>query len=250
MVNVADRKLNKDPSLTSNLAIISGASAGIGAKTATLFTDQGYRCINLSRRPCPDERVENWLTDFSDPQAVASTAQGLAHELSQQASRVCLVHNAALMLKDRCDSTADADLHRVLQVNVAAINTLNGALLPHLSSGSSVLYIGSTLAEKAVAGAFSYVVSKHAQTGMMRATCQDLMGRGVHTAMICPGFTDTEMLRAHLGHDPTIVEAISSQNSFGRLVNPTEIADMIWWAHQSPVINGAILHGNLGQIEH
>ena len=42
---------------------------------------------------------------------------------------------------------------------------------------------------------FSYVVSKHALVGMMRATCQDLAGREIHTACICPGFTDTEMFR-------------------------------------------------------
>jgi 3-oxoacyl-[acyl-carrier protein] reductase len=68
-----------------------------------------------------------------------------------------------------------------------------------MGPGSSVLYVGSTLSEKAVPGSFSYVVSKHAQLGMMRATCQDLMGTGIHTAMVCPGFTDTEMLRNHLG---------------------------------------------------
>ena len=85
---------------------------------------------------------------------------------------------------------------------------------------------------------------------MMRAICQDMMGTGVHTALICPGFTDTEMLRNHIGHDEEIVSAISAMNSFGRLVQPEEIARLIVWAHGNPVINGAVLHGNLGQVEH
>ena len=39
-------------------------------------------------------------------------------------------------------------------------------------------------------------------------------------------------------------------NSFGRLVEPEEIARLIFWSHSNPVINGAVLHGNLGQVEH
>ena len=153
----------------------------------------------------------------------------------------------------RKDSVAQCDsdsLRQVLGVNVVAINTLNQHLLPQLPATSSVLYVGSTLAEKAVPGTFSYVVSKHAQLGMMRATCQDLMGCGIHTALICPGFTDTEMLRTHLGDDDQVVRSIAAMNSYNRLIQPGEIAELIHWAHHNPVINGSVLHANLGQREH
>ena len=121
--------------------------------------------------------VESLPTDFADESSVTSTCDQLIERLaSHEGSSICLVHNAALMLKDRCDTTEDDDLRQVLAVNVVGINTLNRALLPKMPAQSSVLYVGSTLSEKAVAGAFSYIVSKHAQLGMMRATCQDLMG--------------------------------------------------------------------------
>jgi NAD(P)-dependent dehydrogenase (short-subunit alcohol dehydrogenase family) len=84
---------------------------------------------------------------------------------------------------------------------------------------------------------------------MMRATCQDLMGKGIHTALIGPGFTDTEMLRGHVGHNQEIIAAISELNSFGRLVDPQEIASLVTWCHDNPVINGSVLHANLGQVE-
>ena len=100
-----------------------------------------------------------------------------------------------------------------------------------------------------MSNSFSYVVSKHAQLGMMRATCQDLMGSGIHTALVCPGFTDTEMLRTHIGVDPEVENAIASLNSFDRLIEPEEIAELIRWGHHNPVINGAVLHANLGQKE-
>jgi NAD(P)-dependent dehydrogenase (short-subunit alcohol dehydrogenase family) len=137
----------------------------------------------------------------------------------------------------------------VLETNVVAINDINRQLLGQLPRGSSLLYVGSTLSEKAVSHSFSYVVSKHAQLGMMRASCQDLMGTGIHTALICPGFTDTEMLRTHLGEDPGTERMIASMNSYNRLIDPAEIAELIRWAHHNPVINGAVLHANLGQKE-
>jgi NAD(P)-dependent dehydrogenase (short-subunit alcohol dehydrogenase family) len=153
------------------------------------------------------------------------------------------------MRKDAAGNCSSASLREVLETNVVAVNSMNQLLLPALPRGSSLLYIGSTLSEKAVAGSFSYVLSKHAQLGMMRASCQDLMGTGIHTALICPGFTDTEMLRTHIGDNPEVVAAIGSMNAYGRLIAPEEIAELVVWSHGNPVINGSVLHANLGQKE-
>jgi 3-oxoacyl-[acyl-carrier protein] reductase len=229
-------------------AIITGASAGIGSATARVFLEVGFAVFNLARRPCPVQGVSNLACDLSSEAAIASACANLQQAVSG-CTEVALVHNASQMLKDRADDCASDSLRQVMATNVIAVNSLNQRLLPLLPRTSSVLYVGSTLAEKAVPGAFSYVVSKHAQLGMMRATCQDLMGSGIHTAMICPGFTDTEMLRAHLGNDPDVAAAVASMNSFNRLIEPEEIAELIRWAHHHPVINGAVLHANLGQKE-
>ncbi len=230
------------------IAIITGASVGIGAAAAARFTDAGYAVTNLSRRVCPVEGVTSIPCDLSDDAAIAAAAAQLQQAVAD-ADRVALVHNACQMLKDSAQACPDDHLRRALQTNVIAANTLNRALLPALPRGSSVLYIGSTLSEKAVPGSFSYVVSKHAVIGMMRATCQDLMGSGIHTACICPGFTDTEMLRTHLGNDQALIDSIAALNSFNRLIDPDEIASLICWASENPVINGAVLHAHLGQRE-
>jgi len=83
----------------------------------------------------------------------------------------------------------------------------------------------------------------------MRASCQDLAGSMIHTAAICPGFTETEMLTEHLGANPEIYEQITAGIAHRRLVQPSEIADTIWFCSQNPVINGAVIDANLGQIE-
>ena len=229
-------------------AIITGASVGIGSATAQAFLQEGFEVFNLSRRACPLGGVNNLPCDLADEDAIAAACQGIENSVSDS-SEVCLVHNASQMRKDSADDCDSTSLAAVLETNIIAVNSLNQHLLRIMPESSSVLYVGSTLSEKAVPGSFSYVISKHAQLGMMRATCQDLMGSGIHTAMICPGFTDTEMLRTHLGNDPEVEAAIASLNSFNRLIQPGEIAELIRWTHHNPVINGAILHANLGQKE-
>jgi NAD(P)-dependent dehydrogenase (short-subunit alcohol dehydrogenase family) len=229
-------------------AIISGASVGIGKATASAFLAEGFTVYNLSRRECPLTGVHNIACDLSSADSIDNTCATLVAAIAGNES-VALVHNASQMRKDSASSCSSDSLRAVLETNVVAINSINQALLPAMPAGSSVLYVGSTLAEKAVPGSFSYVISKHAQLGMMRATCQDLMGSGLHTAMICPGFTDTEMLRTHLGNDPELEQMIAGMNSFNRLIEPGEIAELVRWAHHNPVINGAVLHANLGQKE-
>ena len=229
-------------------AIITGASAGIGAATAELFQGAGYRLYNLSRRACPVDGVTSIRCDLAQESSIAEAIAILQQELEKD-GEISLIHNASQMRKDTTRACTSASLLAVMQTNIIAVNSLNQSLLPLMGPRSSVIYIGSTLAEKAVPGAFSYVVSKHALVGMMRATCQDLMGSGIHTACVCPGITDTEMLRTHLDNDPQILDTMASLNSFNRLIEPMEIAELIFWAHRNPVINGSVLHAHLGQKE-
>lgn len=228
------------------LLIITGASAGIGLRTAQTFVDDGYQVINLSRRRCPIEKVHHVNCDL----AVQGFYDGISAQLSpllEQADVITLIHNASRLENDSAIETPSNRLRDVLEVNLVAPNTLNYSIIPYMRAGSSILYVGSTLSEKAVPGSFSYVTTKHALIGMMRATCQDLAGRDIHTACICPGFTDTEMLRQHVPEDA--MEAVRGMSAFGRLISPEEIADTLQWAARSPVINGSVIHANLGQVE-
>lgn len=231
-----------------SVAIITGASAGIGLATARLFLDHGLEVVNISRRPCPETGVTNVRLDLGGANVEAEIKHELADVLPHEPDRVVhLIHNASNLAKDTAIDTRAEALLDVLRVNVLAPNALNRWFIPKMGASSSIVFVGSTLSEKAVAGSFSYVTSKHAQVGMMRALCQDLIGSGIHTAAICPGFTDTEMLRAHLPSD--VLASIAEQNSFHRLIQPSEIAETVFWATQNSVINGSVIHANLGQVE-
>ena len=226
--------------------IITGASAGIGLHTAQRFRDEGYTVINLSRRRCPIDAVSHINCDLSAPGFLETISSQLTPTL-QEAEQIVLIHNAAKMENDTAVETPSNAFRAVLEVNLVGPNSLNYYVIPFMKAGSSVLYVGSTLSEKAVPGSYSYVVTKHAVIGMMRATTQDLAGRGIHTACICPGFTDTEMLREHVPEDA--MEVVRGMSAFDRLIDPDEIAECLYWASGNPVINGSVLHANLGQIE-
>lgn len=229
----------------SPLAIITGASRGIGAAAAQRFLDAGWDVLGLARGGCSVAGARSLSLDL-----LSEGWEGpLSEALEAAPRRIALVHNAALLEPDRSDALDPERFRRTLELNVVVPASLNRLIVPRMAPGSSVLYVGSTLSEKAVAGVASYVVSKHAVAGLMRATCQDLAGREVHTVCVCPGFTATEMLLTRAGEDPGVLEALASLSTFGRLIEPDEIARVLLFCAENPVVNGAVLHANLGQVE-
>ncbi|NPD22262.1 SDR family oxidoreductase [Corallococcus sp. AB004] len=231
----------------SDQVLITGASRGIGRAAAERFRKEGWRVINVSRSPCTVPGVVNVTVDLAVPGWEPAVEAALRDGAGP--GRLSVIHNAALYEHDDA-LTMDADhLRRVLEVNVVAPLVLNRLARPLLTDGSSLLYVSSTLGEKAVKGVASYVTTKHALIGMMRATCQDLAGTQVHTACVCPGFTDTEMLREHMGTDPSVRASVAGMTTFGRLITPEEISGVLYLCATTPVLNGAVIHANLGQIE-
>ena len=228
--------------------IITGASRGIGLATAKLFLKRGYQIINLSRKPIPLAGAEHIPTDLTSAGWEREFAPRL-HKLVKGKQHIALIHNAGLLAKDSMRSIRDEQLRLVMQVNLFAPMQLNRIVLPLMDNGSSIIYVSSTLGEKAIANACSYTVSKHALIGLMRSTCQDLAGEGIHTVCVCPGFTDTDMLREHVGNDAAVLDSLAATVTMGRLVAPEEIAETLYLCARSQVLNGAVIHANLGQIE-
>ena len=228
-------------------ALITGASRGIGRATAALLRDAGHTVFNLSRSSAAEAGVEDIAVDLAGDFGGRLETQ-LAERLPDEA-RIALVHCAGFLAGDDATRIDETVLQRSLQINVIAPAILNRIVTPRMRPGSSIVFVGSTLGDKAVPGSASYVTSKHAVNGLMRATCQDLAGRGVHTAVVSPGFTDTEMLRDHVGGNQETLDAIAGMSTQHRLIRPDEIAATIAFCIDNPVINGAVIHANLGQIE-
>lgn len=230
------------------ILVISGASRGIGYATAQYFAAQGFAVFNLSRSPSPAQNVAHIEVDLGGDTWPDTLRATLLPALAD-AGQVVLVHNAAANIRDSLQQFDAEAFRRVLAINVVAPAQLSSLLLPAMPAGSSIIYIGSTLGEIAVANSCAYVTSKHALIGLMRSTCQDLVGTGIHTACVCPGFTDTEMLRQHVGGSEEVLKAIAANVTQKRLIRPEEIARTVYFCAENAVLNGAVIHANLGQIQ-
>ena len=133
------------------VAIITGGRTGIGFAALKHFKAQGYTTINISRKPASLEGCINLTADFTIPGWEKNIASDLESTIAE-AGQVILVHNAGLHISDSA-MTIDPDaMRRSLDVNVVAPAILNKMINPHLCPGSAILYVGSTLSEKAVAG--------------------------------------------------------------------------------------------------
>ncbi|HEX4045227.1 MAG TPA: SDR family oxidoreductase [Gammaproteobacteria bacterium] len=230
----------------SNYLIITGGSRGIGEKTIALFLQQAWQAINIARSACTLPQVSNFNIDLSDPQALKPQREALIAKL-QQANKICVVHNASAYQKDDILSLTEENLRSVLEIGLVAPVVLNQLIIPYMQAGSSIIYIGSTLSEQAVAHRASYVIAKHGLIGLMRATCQDLAGKSISTCCICPGFVNTKMLTDTVPH-AVLDEVVQQKVTAQRLIEPEEIAELIYFSAMHPVVNGAVLHANLGQV--
>jgi len=228
--------------------VITGASSGIGLETAKVFQNEDYSIVNLSRKKIPLDGSTHLETDLSDSKALENNLHK-AVNLVKDSDQICLVHNASNMASDNVEEIDADQMRGVFEVNLVAPAILNRTLLPLMTAGSSIIYIGSTLSEKAVPHMASYVTSKHAMVGLMRSTCQDLFGKFVHTVCVCPGATRTEMLLEYVGGDESALKPMAETLSEQRLIEPVEIARTILFCAQNSVVNGSVIHANLGILE-
>ncbi len=234
------------------LAIITGGSSGIGLAAIKKFHSEGWDVVNVSRRVCNIDNIVNIQLDLAIMEDVCKAKSRLVNSIKLSGSYrdVCLVHSAGYHIKDNIQDINITNTVESFNVNIIAPLILNTVFLDFMKEAdrSSIIYIGSTLSEKAVKNSASYSISKHACIGMMKATTQDLAGLGIHTACICPGFTDTNMLKQHLSKH--VIEEVTSNVCFERLVKPSEIADLVYYTACNQVLNGSVIHANLGQIEY
>ncbi len=228
----------------ANYLIITGGSKGIGEKTIAHFKKEQWQVINISRSASTlsDVHFSIDLSSIEDIQKHTS----ILRDAIKNPKRICLVHNAAFCKRDSVDSLSLEDLKLTLETNVIAPAALNQVFIPLMQQGSSIIYIGSTLAEIGVPGKASYITSKHALVGLMRATCQDLADKMIRTCCICPGLVETKMLVETM--DEKTKQNLLNKTIGKRLIKPEEIAEMIYFCANTDTINGITLHANLGQI--
>ncbi len=165
------------------LAVVTGASSGIGAAVVSLLRSRGVRVVGLSRRPSgADEHEECDVADRAWVEAVAGRV------LERHGNVDLLVCNAGVGARA---SFLDADpetIERVVAVNYLGTAWTVRAFLPGLHHGAHVANVVSVAGTVAVG---PYSASKHAQLALSRALTVDLAPRGISVHTINPGWVET-----------------------------------------------------------
>ena len=186
------------------VALITGASRGIGAACAELFSEAGYNVALVGRRAetlepvaarCREAGVKALVSpaDVSDADSVIAM---IARCIDELGGLSVVLNNAGIYAKGSAESLAPEVFERVMRVNVHGLMLVTHHALPHLlASGSGALIqIASVAGRSSFSGGAAYCASKHAVLGYTEAVFEDVRERGVKVSTICPGFVNTEMV--------------------------------------------------------
>jgi short-subunit dehydrogenase len=182
------------------IAVVTGASAGIGEAIARRLAEGGWRCVLVARR---EERLraladeiagEVELCDVADREAVEALA---ARILERHPAVHLLVNNAGIPARGNF-LIVDLDrIRRVMEVNYLGGVWCTRALMPGLRAaadqgGAHVVNMVSVAGTAAFAPAGAYAASKHAQLAFSRSLAAALRGSGIRVHSVLPGFVETE----------------------------------------------------------
>jgi len=190
--------------MQDSVAIITGASSGIGRATALALARQGVRLALAARNRAGLEAVENDVRTaggavFTRPTDVADRAEtnALVAETLQRFGRIDIaVCNAGQYVRGAVAQLAVGEFERVMAVNFYGALHVIFAVLPHMLGRKSghIVAVSSVDGKKGLPLDAAYVASKFALTGFMDVLRQELRGTGVHASTILPGRVDTPMI--------------------------------------------------------
>jgi NAD(P)-dependent dehydrogenase (short-subunit alcohol dehydrogenase family) len=170
-----------DPRL--QVAIVTGASSGIGAELVRQLRARGTLVVGLSRSPSAADEHEE--CDVADREAVGAAA---ARVLARHPSIDLLVCNAGVAARTNYLDGKPEAIERVMRVNYLGAVWTTLAFLPGLHPGSHVVNVVSVAGTVAVG---PYSASKHAQLAFSRSVAVELAPRGVQVHTVNPGFVET-----------------------------------------------------------
>jgi short-subunit dehydrogenase len=184
------------------VAVVTGASSGIGEATARELAGRGWHCVLLARRADRLERIAGevggeWeICDVADRAAVDEVA---ARVLERHPAISLLVNNAGMPARGSFLEIDPELIERVVQVNYLGGVWCLRAFLPGLQAvarsgagGAHVVNLVSVAGTVAFAPAGAYASAKHAQLAFSRSTAALLRGTGIRVHTVLPGFVETE----------------------------------------------------------
>jgi len=244
--------------LEGKSAIVTGAASGIGRATAELFAREGASVLaadldeaggtdTVGRIAAAGGRAIFQKVDVASAQEVSRLVQAAIDAFSKID---VLFNGAGVLFYGTVLETDECSWNRVLAVNLTGTFLCCKAVLPHMirNGGGSVINVSSTTGgHDAAAHAVAYVTSKGGVAMLTKSMAIDHARQNVRVNALCPGPTDTPMLRKALSREE--LEAFAASFPMGRLGAPLELAHgaLFLASDESSFMTGALLTVDGGQ---
>jgi NADP-dependent 3-hydroxy acid dehydrogenase YdfG len=216
------------------IAVVTGASSGIGEATARQLAGEGFRVFVAARRY---DRCTALAAEIDGtPVALDVTSPASVADLAAAVGGVChvLVNNAggAFGLAPVAEAD-DEQWRRMLDVNVLGVMRVTKALLPalHASGDGHVVVVGSVAGREVYDGGGGYTAAKHAATAVTETLRLELLGAPLRVTEIAPGLVETEFSLVRFGGDADRARRV--YEGLTPLV-ADDVADCIRWAVTRP----------------
>lgn len=219
--------------LAGKVALVTGASRGIGAAIAVRLAERGADVAityaqSKERAAEVIDRIESHGGRAAAIQADSAAAGDVVAAVEQTVAEFgrldILVNNAGIFPFGPIEDVPLEEVDRTLFIHARAVYLASQAAVRHMTSGGRIISIGSNLAERVpFPGVTLYAMSKSALIGFTKGLARDLGGRGITVNFVAPGSTDTDMNPAD-GADSDAQRALSA---LGRYAEPTDIADTV-----------------------
>jgi len=215
--------------LEGKVAVVTGASSGIGAATARTLASAGARVAAGARRT---DRLQGELRLELDVTDRASCERFVERVVEELGPIDILVNAAGLALgRDPFDASTEEDEEVVLETNVHGLIRMTRLCLPHLRDGGHIVNLGSVAGRQAYEKGSLYVTSKFAVRGFTYALREDLLGRPIRITTVDPGLVETDFSLVRFRGD---AEAAAKVYRGVQAMRPEDIAECILFAVTRP----------------
>ena len=247
--SLLNESLSKAP-----VALVTGASRGIGAAIALELAARGYRVIGTATSDDGAARITQALSshagcrgamlDVNDTAGVDALVERIVKE---EGGLQVLVNNAGITRDTLAMRMKDGDWDAVLDTNLNAVFRVSRAAIKPMMKQrfGRIISITSVVGASGNPGQVNYAAAKAGVAGMARALARELGSRGITVNCVAPGFIDTDMT-AKLPQAQQ--EALQSQIPLGHLGKPADIAHAVAYlaSAEAGYVTGQELHVNGG----
>ncbi|HEY3634313.1 MAG TPA: 3-oxoacyl-ACP reductase FabG [Caldimonas sp.] len=238
------------------VALVTGASRGIGRAIAQLLAERGFRVVGTATSEAGAAGIGEALAahpgcrgivlDVTDAAAVSAAVDAVVRD---SGGLHVLVNNAGITRDMLSMRMKDEDWDLVLATNLSAVfRASRAALRPMMKQRyGRIVNITSVVGASGNPGQANYAAAKAGVAGMTRSLAREVGSRGITVNCVAPGFIETDMTRA-LGEAQST--ALLSQIPLGRLGQPVEIAHAVAFlvSPDASYITGTELHVNGGML--